>query len=97
MDIVLVSEGGKVKKMSVDQLRKQSRGGVGVTALGLAEGDKLAAAVTVSENQDIVILTQKGMAIRFASSDARPMGRTAAGVSGMSLREGDKVVAALAL
>lgn len=97
MDIVLVSERGKVKKMTADQLRRQSRGGVGVTALGLAEGDRLAAVVAATENQDIVLLTQKGMAIRFASSEARAMGRTAAGVAGMNVREGDKVVAALAL
>ena len=45
MDVVLVTKNGMVKRTNVEDFRKQSRGGGGVAAMGLAEGDGISVAV----------------------------------------------------
>ena len=43
MDVVLVTKGGMVKRTSADDFRVQSRGGGGVGAVNVADGDEVAA------------------------------------------------------
>ena len=91
MDLVIATEQGTVKRVSLEEFRKQSRGGSGVTAIGVEEGDRVKAAVCAKPEQDIIIITERGTSIRFAGQDARAMGRTAKGVKGITLKQGDKV------
>jgi len=93
MDLVIATEQGTVKRVTLDQFRKQSRGGGGVTAISVAEGDRVKAAVCAQPDQDVIIITERGAAIRFAGDEARAMGRTAKGVKGINLKEGDRVSA----
>jgi len=95
MDLVIVTEQGTVKRVALDQFRKQSRAGGGVIAIGVAEGDRVKAATCAGPDQDVIIVTERGQAIRFAGSEARAMGRTAKGVKGLTLKQGDKVSAVL--
>lgn len=93
MDLVIATEQGTVKRVTLDQFRKQSRSGAGVTAIAVSEGDRVRAVVCAQPDQDVIIVTERGMAIRFAGSEARAMGRTAKGVRGISLKQGDRVSA----
>ena len=97
MDVVLVTSKGMVKRTSVEEFRQQGRGGGGITAMGVGDGDCVVGAVKLGMEQSVMVVTAKGAAIRFAAGDLRSMGRSAQGVRGIRLKEGDKVVAVVAL
>jgi DNA gyrase subunit A len=96
MDVVLVSKNGMVKRTAVDEFRQQGRGGSGIAAMTVAEGDQVVGAVGLNA-QTVMIVTAGGRAIRFAAEELRQMGRAAQGVRGIRLNEGDRVVAVLAV
>lgn len=97
MDVVIVTSNGMVKRTSVDEFRKQGRGGGGIAAMGVGAGDCVVGAVALSNQQSVMVVTAGGTAIRFAASDLRTMGRGAQGVRAIRLKEGDKVVAVTAV
>ncbi len=97
MDVVIVTAKGVVKRSSADEYRQQGRGGSGITAIGLGDGDQVVAALALGAAGSIMVVTARGTAIRFGASELRSMGRTAQGVRGINLKDGDKVVAAIAL
>jgi DNA gyrase subunit A len=97
MDVVLVTANGMVKRTNADDFRQQGRGGGGITAMGVADGDKVVGAVKLGLEQSVMVVTAGGSAIKFAAGDLRSMGRTAQGVRGIRLKDGDKVVAVIAL
>jgi DNA gyrase subunit A len=86
-----------VKRTSADDFRQQGRGGGGIGAMGVADGDKVVGAVKLAMEQNVMVVTKGGTAIKFAAGDLRSMGRTAQGVRGIRLKDGDKVVAVIAL
>jgi len=96
MDVVLVTKNGMVKRTSVEEFRQQGRGGGGVAAITVADGDQVVGAVALSA-QSVMIVTAGGRAIRFSVEELRAMGRTAQGVRGIRLAEGDRVVAVVAV
>jgi DNA gyrase subunit A len=97
MDVVIVTAMGMVKRTSADEFRQQGRGGGGITAMGVAAGDKVIGAAKLGSEQGVMVVTAGGTAIKFAASDLRQMGRGAQGVRAIRLKEGDKVVAVVAL
>jgi DNA gyrase subunit A len=96
MDVVLVTKNGMVKRTSVEEFRQQGRGGGGIAAMNVGEGDHVVGAAPLSA-KTVMVVTAAGRAIRFAADDLRQMGRGAQGVRGIRLNEGDKVVAVVAL
>jgi DNA gyrase subunit A len=96
MDLVIATAKGMVKRTALDEYRRQGRGGVGVTAAALQQGDAIAAAALAGPQSDLIILTARGLSIRIAGSDVRATGRATGGVRGIRLREGDRVVGLLA-
>lgn len=96
MDVVLVTKNGMIKRTAVDEFRQQGRGGGGITAMSLADGDKVVGAVDLSA-QSVMVVTAGGRAIRFAADELRQMGRAAQGVRAIRLNEGDSVVAVVAV
>jgi DNA gyrase subunit A len=97
MDVVLVTEKGMVKRTDAEEFRQQGRGGGGITAMSLGEGDRVVAATKLSMEGSLMVVTSGGTAIRFAATELRSMGRTAQGVRAIRLKEGEKVVAVIAL
>ncbi len=97
MDVVIVTANGMVKRTSADDYRQQGRGGGGITAMGVAAGDRVVGAVKLAMETSVMVVTAGGTAIKFAASDLRSMGRTAQGVRAIRLKDGDKVVAVVAL
>ena len=97
MDVVIVTAKGMVKRTPADDYRQQGRGGSGIGAIGLGDGDQVVAALSLGPAGSVMLVTASGSSIRFAASELRSMGRTAQGVRGIRLKDGDKVVAAVAL
>ncbi len=90
--LVMATQSGIIKKVSVQEFNTVRR--TGVQAISL-KGDDLLKWVRVSfGNDEIIILTKKGQAIRFSEKDVRAMGRTASGVASIRMKKGDKVVGA---
>ncbi len=97
MDVVLVTKNGMVKRTSVDEFRMQGRGGGGVAAMSLAEGDAIVGAAPMNNASSVMGVTKKGTAIRFSVDDVRQMGRGAQGTRAIRLQDGDEVVAVVAM
>ena len=98
MDVVLVTKAGMVKRTSADDFRVQSRGGGGVTAMSVADGDEVVAVVAVAAKaKAVMVVTKGGTAIRFSIDDVRQMSRTAQGTRAIRLQEDDEVAGVVVL
>jgi DNA gyrase subunit A len=93
--VLLVSNQGMIKKVSLSEFGNPRKGGI--VAANLKKGDSLNDAKLTDGTQDIIIGTQGGMAIRFHEKEIRAMGRSASGVRGIRLGKGDKVVGVVTL
>ncbi|MEK6756772.1 MAG: DNA gyrase subunit A [Bacteroidota bacterium] len=88
--VLMVTQGGMVKKVLLSEFSNPRRNGI--TATTLRKADVLNDVKLTDGSQDIIVGTREGIAIRFLENEVRAMGRTAAGVRGMKLSKGDKVV-----
>ena len=88
--LVMVTKSGIIKKTDLSSFSNIRK--VGLTAVGLKDGDELIAAFLTDGTKDIFAATRNGMGIRFNESDVRPMGRSATGVKAITLDNGDWVV-----
>ncbi|MDE1855059.1 MAG: DNA gyrase subunit A [Candidatus Micrarchaeota archaeon] len=86
--VVFLTAKGQVKRTSAKLFSKPRA--TGVRAISLNEGDEIADAMVVRDDQKyIIVATKNGKSIRFGIDDVRQMGRSAAGVRGIRLHEGD--------
>lgn len=88
--VVLLTEGGIIKKTSLELFSKPRPSGI--IALTIDLDDNLTEARVSNGSSDVFVATQEGMSIRFSESDVRAMGRSARGVKGITLGKSDKVV-----
>ena len=88
--ILTITENGMGKRTSFEDFREMKhRGGKGVTCHKITEKTgKLAAIVTVAEDDDIMLITNEGSIIRTSVSGINIYSRTAGGVILMRLDEG---------
>ena len=93
--ILMVSNQGMIKKVSLSEFGNPRKGGI--VAANLKKGDVLNDAKLTDGTQDIIVGTWGGMAIRFHEKEIRAMGRSAAGVRGIRLGKNDKVVGVVTL
>jgi len=89
--VIMATEKGITKKMSLSLLSKPRASGVRVINLP-PEGDVVVEVNPVREKQEVLLVTKKGQAIRFNSNELRPMGRASYGVTGIKPEKDDKVV-----
>ena len=88
--LVMVTENGVIKKVSITDFANVRRSGL--IALKLKGGDTLEWVKPSTGKNEIVLVSALGQAIRFKEKDLRSMGRAAAGVRGMKLKTGDIIV-----
>ena len=88
--VLFVTKAGVAKKTPLEEYVKTTKK-TGVMSLKLREGDTLAAAALVND-EDIVITSKNGMAIRFKSSEVSATGRATIGLKGIDLKKDDEVV-----
>jgi DNA gyrase subunit A len=84
---------GVVKKVRVSDFRNAKIRGI--TAINIAEGDKLAAAMLTGGDSDLVLVTRKGRGLRIDEETVRPMGRASRGVQGIRLSGSDELAGAV--
>lgn len=87
---ICITKQGKIKRTPLSEYKNLRKGGL--RAVGLDEGDEIAAAYLTEGDSHIMIATRNGQAICFLETDIRSMGRTAHGVRAIKLREGDYIV-----
>ena len=104
--LLLVTQQGLGKRMSISEIRLRSgRTGVGIRAMQLNQGDRLAAVQVVGEPlgdgkhagdaaADVLLSTQQGQLVRVPVADINMHSRMAKGHRLVKVREGDEVVAA---
>ena len=92
--ILMVTKKGYVKKTDLAEYKNINKNGL--ISIRLNEGDRLAAVLAITGEEEIILGTKDGMAIRFSvdDSEVRSMGRAAAGVHGIKLAGDDEVVGA---
>lgn len=92
--LLMVTKKGYVKKTELAEYKNINKNGL--ISIRLNEGDRLAAVLAITGEEEIILGTKDGMAIRFSvdDSEVRSMGRAAAGVHGIKLAGADEVVGA---
>jgi DNA gyrase subunit A len=93
--VMMVTQGGMIKKTALQEFSNPRRTGIG--ALKLGKNDRLIDVKLTDGSQDMAIGTREGLAIRFHEAEVRPMGRSAAGVRAIRLGKHDKVVGSVVL
>ena len=87
--LLTITENGFGKRSGFDDFKTRNRGGKGVIVHGLSDKTgKLAAIVSVADEDDVVIVSDNGITIRTHVSDISEYGRTASGVIVMRTRNG---------
>ncbi len=89
---ICITKQGKIKRTPLSDYKNLRKGGL--RAVGLDDGDEIAASYLTEGDSHVVIGTRNGMAINFLETDIRSMGRTAHGVRAIKLRQGDSIVGA---
>ncbi len=93
-EMLLVSDQGFGKRVSLDEFRTKRRGGQGVIVMKLPKGrGTLVAARVVTTNDEVFAVASNGATIRMAVSSVSIQGAHAAGVRVMALPKGQTLAA----
>ena len=88
--LVMVTEGGIIKKTAIIEFENVRKSGL--IAITLKKNDLLERVRKSTGKDEVILVTKKGISIRFKEKEIREMGRPAAGVKGIRLKKGDKVI-----
>ncbi|MCD6133760.1 MAG: DNA gyrase subunit A [Deltaproteobacteria bacterium] len=91
-NVILVTEKGYGKKISIDEIRKTHRGSRGVKGTNVEKGGYVVEVLPDVKGKNLIILTNKGRVIRIDTKDVKKLSRAALGVKLQRLEEGDKIV-----
>ncbi|SDS86971.1 DNA gyrase subunit A [Nocardioides scoriae] len=92
--VFTITDGGFAKRTPIGDYRTQSRGGLGIKAMSLANEDRggLVGAFIVVEGDEILSITAGGQVVRSPIDDQfRPTGRSTMGVRFVTPKSGDEV------
>ncbi|MFW6773166.1 DNA gyrase subunit A [Nocardioides sp. CPCC 205120] len=92
--VFTITDGGFAKRTRISDYRSQSRGGLGIKAMALANEDRgsLVGAFIVEEGDEILSITQSGQVVRSPiNEDFRATGRSTMGVKFVSPKANDAV------
>ena len=92
--VFTITDGGFAKRSRISEYRLQSRGGLGIKAMSLANEERgvLAGAFIVEEGDEILSITQAGQVVRSPINEHfRATGRSTMGVRFVTPKEGDAV------
>jgi DNA gyrase subunit A len=92
--VFTITDGGFAKRTRISDYRLQSRGGIGIKAMSLANEDRgvLVGAFIVVEGDEILSITQNGQVVRSPINDQfRATGRSTMGVRFVSPKGSDAV------
>ncbi len=92
--VFTITDGGFAKRTRISDYRSQSRGGLGIKAMALANEQRgvLVGAFIVEEGDEVLSITQAGQVVRSPiNHDFRPTGRSTMGVKFVTPKSGDAV------
>jgi DNA gyrase subunit A len=90
--VLVVSEFGYGKRVSLKEIRPQGRGGKGLILMGVdKKTGNLVAVQVVSPEDEVLITTARGIVFRIAVDKVRRMGRAAKGRQLVPIKNGDIV------
>ncbi|WP_235558807.1 DNA gyrase subunit A [Nocardioides sp. Leaf285] len=92
--VFTITDGGFAKRTRISEYRLQSRGGIGIKAMSLANEDRggLVGAFIVEDGDEIMAITQSGQVVRSpVNEEFRPTGRSTMGVKFVGPKAGDAV------
>jgi len=92
--VFTMTDGGFAKRTRISEYRSQSRGGLGIKAMSLANEGRggLVGAFIVEEGDEILSITQAGQVVRSPVNDEfRATGRSTMGVKFVTPKSGDAV------
>ena len=92
--VFTMTDGGFAKRSRITDYRQQSRGGLGIKTMSLANEDRggLVGAFIVVEGDEILSITQGGQVVRSPiNEDFRATGRSTMGVKFVTPKDGDAV------
>ncbi|MGB0290312.1 MAG: DNA gyrase C-terminal beta-propeller domain-containing protein, partial [Opitutales bacterium] len=87
--LLLAGANGLGKRTAFHEYRQQSRGGSGIIAM---KTEKVAGALSVTDEDEIMMFTLKGQAVRSPVKDVRITGRAASGVKLVNLGDKDELI-----
>jgi len=96
--VLVITEGGYIKRTNPSEYRQQKRGGVGVIDLNTKEEDFVTSLVTTSTHSDLLFFTDKGKVYQTKMFDIPEGKRATKGKSVMNflaLSEGENVTSVL--
>jgi DNA gyrase subunit A len=92
--VFTITDGGFAKRTKISEYRLQSRGGLGIKTMALANVDRggLVGAFIVVDGDEILSITATGQVVRSPiNADFRATGRSTQGVKFVSPKKGDSV------
>src|SRR5689334_18743784 len=92
--VFTITDGGFAKRTRISDYRTQSRGGIGIKAMSLANEERggLVGAFIVVEGDEILSITSGGQVVRSPiNADFRATGRSTMGVKFVTPKKGDSV------
>ncbi|WP_230084461.1 DNA gyrase subunit A [Nocardioides marmotae] len=92
--VFTITDGGFAKRTRINEYRLQSRGGLGIKAMSLANEERggLVGAFIVEDGDEVLSITEKGQVVRSPINDQfRPTGRSTMGVKFVTPKSGDAV------
>ncbi len=92
--VFTITDGGFAKRSRITDYRLQSRGGIGIKTMSLANEERgsLVGAFIVVDGDEVLSITQVGQVVRSPINDNfRPTGRSTMGVKFVTPKEGDAV------
>ncbi len=92
--VFTMTDGGFAKRSRISDYRQQSRGGLGIKTMSLANEDRggLVGAFIVVDGDEILSITQGGQVVRSPiNDDFRATGRSTMGVKFVTPKDGDAV------
>jgi len=92
--VVFITKQGLLKKTKLEEYTSIKKGGNGIAAIKLKDGDSLAN-VTFLDNEEMIVITKQGMGIHFSTDDVNPIGRISMGIKAIKLAEDDEVIVGL--
>jgi DNA gyrase subunit A len=96
--VLMVTKNGYGKRTSMEEYRRQSRGGVGIITQKTTDkvGDLVSAGL-VTDQEQVLLMTNNGQAIRTPCQGISVLGRNTQGVRLMDLKEGEYVTSVAVL
>src|SRR6201990_3774169 len=96
--VITITKSGYIKRVPLAAYRQQRRGGVGINAMDLKDGDYIEHLFVSSTHDFLLFFTNRGKVYRSKVYDLPEMGRTSKGRylgNVLPLREGERVQSVL--